>query len=75
MCDTADGLELSRLTIIDENHTVVLDTLVKPKLPITNYRTQWSGITEESLKNVTVTLEDAQLAFLRIVSKETFLIG
>ena len=61
MCDTADGLELSRLTIIDENHTVVLDTLVKPKLPITNYRSQWSGITEESLKNVTVSQEYQEL--------------
>ena len=75
MCDTADGLELSRLTVIDDNHTVILDTLVKPKLPITNYRTQWSGITEDSLKNVTVSFEDAQLAFLRIISSETYLIG
>ena len=75
MCDTVNGLELTRLTVVDQSHTVLLDTLVKPKLPITNYRTQWSGITADSLNGVTVTLEDAQLALLRIVSRETFLIG
>lgn len=75
MCDTSKGLELTRLTVIDQTHRVVLDTLVKPSSPITNYRTQWSGITEEILTGVTVTLQQAQLAFMRIVSKETFLIG
>ena len=34
---------------------VLLDTLVKPRLPIINYRTQWSGITAQLLENVTVT--------------------
>jgi hypothetical protein len=75
MCDTANGLELTRLTILDQNHVTVLDTLVKPRLPIVNYRTQWSGVTEALLERVTVTLEQAQLAFMRIISRETFLIG
>jgi hypothetical protein len=48
---------------------------VKPELPIVNYRTQWSGVSEGLLESVTVTLEQAQLAFLRIISRETFLIG
>jgi hypothetical protein len=48
---------------------------VKPRLPIVNYRTQWSGVTEALLERVTVTLEQAQLAFMRIISRETFLIG
>ena len=75
MCDTANGLELTRLTILDQNHVIILDTLVKPLLPIVNYRTQWSGVTEALLESVTVTLDQAQLAFMRIISRETFLIG
>ena len=75
MCETARGLELTRLTIIDKDLTVILDTLVKPKNRIINYLTKYSGITEELLENVTVTLEQVQLAFMRLISKETYLIG
>lgn len=75
MCETAQGLELTRLTIIDKDLTVILDTLVKPKNRIINYLTKYSGITEDLLENVTVTLEQVQLAFMRLISKETYLIG
>lgn len=75
MCEAAHGLELTRLTIIDKDHAVVLDTLVKPRNRITNYLTKYSGITEELLESVTVTLEQAQIAFMRLISKETILIG
>lgn len=75
MCETAQGLELTRLTIIDKDLTVILDTLVKPKNRIINYLTKYSGITEELLENVTVTLEQVQLAFMRLISKGTYLIG
>ena len=75
MCETAQGLELTRLTIIDKDLTVLLDTLVKPKNRIINYLTKYSGITEDLLENVTVTLEQVQLAFMRLISKETYLIG
>ena len=75
MCDTDQGLELTRMTIVDENCTVILDMLVRPSLPITDYRTQWSGITKELLECVTVTFPQAQLAFMRLIGAETFLIG
>ena len=75
MCETAQGLELTRLTVIDNDHAVVLDTLVKPKNRITNYLTKYSGMTEELLQSVTVTLEQAQIAFMRLIPKETILIG
>jgi hypothetical protein len=75
MCETALGLELTRLTVIDKDHAVVLDTLVKPKNRIINYLTKYSGMTEELLQSVTVTLEQAQIAFMRLISKETILIG
>ena len=75
MCETAQGLELTRLTVIDKDHTVLLDTLVKPKNRIINYLTKYSGITEDLLQSVTVSLEQAQVAFMRLISKETILIG
>jgi len=48
---------------------VLLDTYVKPALPIVDYRTPWSGITAEKLERVTVTHAQAATAFLRIVSQ------
>jgi RNA exonuclease 1 len=75
MCDTKAGLEVTRMTIVDSTYTVILDTFIKPKLEIVDYRTQWSGITYEKLKNVNITLEQARLAFMRLISKETILVG
>jgi DNA polymerase III epsilon subunit-like protein len=75
MCDTANGMEITRLTLVDHDCKVLLDTYIQPDNPITNHRTQWSGITEEKIKNVTVTLFQAQLAFMRIVSADTILVG
>ncbi len=57
MCDTAQGSELTRISVLSFEGAVLLDTLVKPRNAITNYQTQYSGITEEMLRDVTVTLE------------------
>ena len=75
MCDTINGLELTRLTIIDIHSSIILDTYVKPDLPIINYRSEYSGITSEILDSVTVTLKQVQVAFLRLISSDTILIG
>ena len=60
MCDTAQGSELTRISVLSFEGALLLDTLVKPKNEITNYQTQYSGITEEMLRDVTVTLEQVQ---------------
>jgi DNA polymerase III epsilon subunit-like protein len=75
MCETAAGMELTRLTLVDAHSRVILDTLVLPENPITDYKTQWSGITASMLEDVTVCFKQAQIAFLRLVSAETILIG
>lgn len=42
---------LARVTIIDFDGSILLDTFVAPIHPVTDYRTRFSGVTESSLKN------------------------
>lgn len=58
MCETVGGqLELTRVSLLGHDGRTLLETLVRPRSQITNYLTQYSGITEEMLRDVTVTLE------------------
>ena len=63
------------MSVIDENLQVVFDTLVKPDNEIEDYLTQYSGITKELLDPITTTLLDVQRELLKLVSKNTILIG
>ncbi|CAD8208779.1 unnamed protein product [Paramecium pentaurelia] len=61
---TENRLELARLPIVDYNYNVVLNILVKPQITLSIQRIilfyRYSGITEDMLSNVTVTLIEAQ---------------
>jgi DNA polymerase III epsilon subunit-like protein len=80
---TSSGHELARVTIIQatpsdddpEHYTVVLDELIKPRRPILDYKTVYSGITPTMLENVTMRIEQVQAAILSIICKEDILIG
>ena len=72
-----EGKALARLSVISgiDPDVTIIDTLVKPYLPITNYRTRVNGITEESLENCTFTLRHAQAVMNKLCTSETVIVG
>ncbi|XP_058797392.1 RNA exonuclease 5 [Phymastichus coffea] len=76
MCRTTIGcLELTRVSIVDEKLDIVYDTLVKPDNKITDYLTQYSGITEMMLENVTTKLSDVQKFIKEFLPANAILVG
>ena len=75
MVKCESGIELARVTIIDSAFEVIYDKLVKPKTAVVDYLTQYSGITEEDLRDITLTAEEAQQAVLELITKDTIICG
>ncbi|KAL5615598.1 hypothetical protein BROUX41_005637 [Berkeleyomyces rouxiae] len=68
-------MALARISIVDWSGEVVLDELVKPTKPITDYVTQYSGMTAAKLDPVTTTLADIQTKLLSLLTPRTILVG
>ncbi|KAL2090016.1 hypothetical protein ACEWY4_014704 [Coilia grayii] len=75
MCYTKQGLELTRVTVINSELKVIYDTFVKPESKVVDYNTRFSGVTEEDLENTTITLRDVQAVLLSMFSADSILIG
>lgn len=75
MCYTKQGLELTRVTVINADLKVVYDTFVKPASKVVDYNTRFSGVTQEDLQNTTITLRDVQAVLLSMFSAESILMG
>uniref|UniRef100_A0A8C5HSQ9 C3H1-type domain-containing protein n=1 Tax=Gouania willdenowi TaxID=441366 RepID=A0A8C5HSQ9_GOUWI len=75
MCYTKQGLELTRVTVINAEMKVIYDTFVKPQSQVVDYNTRFSGVTEEDLDSVTITLRDVQAVLLSMFSADSILIG
>lgn len=84
MCETQDPLSgvknpkaLCRLSVVNAENPeeVLLDTLVKPSWPVTDYRTRINGIGKEDLEKVEFTLRHAQAFMMALCSEETVIVG
>jgi len=75
MCRSDAGPELCRLSAVDAFLKPVCDILVKPAVPITNYLTEFSGITEEMLASVTTTREEAVQQLEAAIPEGAILVG
>lgn len=75
MCMSKDGLVVARVSIINFSLDTVYDRLVKPDVEIIDYLTQYSGITQEKLADVTTTLADVQCEILQIINSNDILVG
>eukprot|EP00808_Paulinella_micropora_P004262 g21530.t1 len=75
MVFTTQGFELARVSMVCEDESVLYDTLVRPTHPVTNYLTRYSGLKEEDLKDVTVSLKDVQAKFKSLLNRHDILVG
>nr|XP_009679876.1 PREDICTED: apoptosis-enhancing nuclease {ECO:0000250/UniProtKB:Q8WTP8}-like [Struthio camelus australis] len=65
--------ELARCTVVNYEGDVVYDKYVQPELPIVDYRTRWSGITKQHMKNA-IPFRAAQAEILKIL-KDKIVVG
>ena len=75
MVQTSKGKELTRITLLDFKGRSCLETPVMPRSTILDYRTAYSGMTEDNLRGVSTTLEDVQKSLIKLVSVQDILVG
>ncbi|XP_045581652.1 uncharacterized protein Rexo5 isoform X1 [Procambarus clarkii] len=76
MClTTARKLELTSISVVNEDMELIYHKLVKPKNPIINYLTQFSGITKSMLNNVYTRVKDVQQDLEELLPADAILVG
>ncbi|XP_069503751.1 RNA exonuclease 5 isoform X2 [Ambystoma mexicanum] len=75
MCITENGKELTRISLVNADGHCVLDELVKPKNPIINYLTRFSGITRNILQPVKTRLQDIHAMVKDLLPPDAVLVG
>ena len=72
---TDDAFSLARISLVDWSGNPILDSYVKPPLPIKEYNTQYSGITPAHLEHCTTTLADIQKKLSELIGPESIICG
>lgn len=76
MCQTAYGLEVARVSVVDADGALLYDTTVLPTHAVTDHLTRYSGITAEILARTTTTLAAVREVLLsQYVFRSTVLVG
>jgi RNA exonuclease 1 len=75
MVETREGLELARVSLVDEGLRCVYDKLVRPDNPVLDYKTRFSGVTEDTLREVSTSLADVQADLALLLPPTSILIG
>ncbi|XP_037536164.1 RNA exonuclease 1 homolog [Nematolebias whitei] len=75
MCYTLQGLELSRVTVVNSNLQVIYDTFVRPDNEVIDYNARFSGISEADMKGNRTPLREVQETLLSFISADTILVG
>jgi len=75
-CQCIGGAKgLARVAVVDEDLKEVYHTFVKPKLPIVDYLTKYSGITKALLKKVRTTEEDVRRNIKKLLPPDAIIVG
>ena len=75
MVMTEFGLELARVSMVDNEGEVLLDLLVRPDNLIVDYLTKFSGITPDLLRDVTTSFKQAQKKVAEFIGPQSILVG
>ena len=67
--------DVARVSVVNEEGECLYDTFVKPYTTVTDYRTKYSGITEELLDGVSTTLADVQRKMKQLIPADAILVG
>ena len=77
MVQTTGGLEIGRISIVDEKEQVVVDVYVLPDHPVVDYNERWSGLNAQLLaeKSQGQHLHDVRPGLQQVIQKDTILVG
>lgn len=75
MSYTTQGMETTKVTVVDTNRNIAYETHVKPSNPIVEYNEKFSGVNEEIMSVCTTTLEDVHGKLLDMFSDKSILVG
>lgn len=75
MVYTTVGMEVVKVGLVGVDGLTVFESFVLPQNQILDYNTAYSGVSEKDLKGVSMTLQDVQSYMLKLLNKESILVG